>query len=75
MSKFLRCQGVELFLHYLSLESLVGSGYMELLTVSTVFDGGHRAIVFNRIKGIKDEVKIGLRVLTRPDAAKLPTIY
>ncbi|OMP07435.1 Prohibitin [Corchorus olitorius] len=77
-------------------------------------DGGHRAIVFNRIKGIKDEVypegthfmvpwferpviydvrarphlvestsgsrdlqmvKIGLRVLTRPDAAKLPTIY
>ncbi|OMO55485.1 Prohibitin [Corchorus olitorius] len=82
-------------------------------------DGGHRAIVFNRIKGFKDEVypegthfmvpwferpviydfrarphlvestsgthfflvisggyvKIGLRILTRPDAAKLPTIY
>ncbi|KAF5734426.1 prohibitin-1 mitochondrial isoform X2 [Tripterygium wilfordii] len=77
-------------------------------------DGGHRAIVFNRIVGVKDKVypegthliipwferpviydvrarphlvestsgsrdlqmvKIGLRVLTRPVADKLPTIY
>ncbi|KAF5734877.1 putative prohibitin [Tripterygium wilfordii] len=77
-------------------------------------DGGHRAIVFNRLVGIKDKVypegthliipwferpviydvrarphlvestsgsrdlqmvKIGLRVLTRPVADKLPTIY
>ncbi|CAN1132085.1 Prohibitin-2, mitochondrial [Linum perenne] len=77
-------------------------------------DGGHRAIVFNRIKGVKDKVypegthfllpwferpiiydvrarphlvestsgsrdlqmvKIGLRVLTRPLADRLPTIY
>ncbi|WOG98707.1 hypothetical protein DCAR_0418051 [Daucus carota subsp. sativus] len=77
-------------------------------------DGGHRAIVFNRIVGVKDKVypegthlmlpwferpiiydvrarphlvestsgsrdlqmvKIGLRVLTRPMASQLPTIY
>ncbi|KAF3952113.1 hypothetical protein CMV_022302 [Castanea mollissima] len=77
-------------------------------------EGGHRAIVFNRIHGVKDRVytegthlmipwferpivydvrarphlvestsgsrdlqmvKIGLRVLTRPEAQKLPTIY
>ncbi|XP_073109279.1 prohibitin-1, mitochondrial isoform X2 [Elaeis guineensis] len=38
-------------------------------------DGGHRAIVFNRIQGIKEKVKIGLRVLTRPLPDQLPTIY
>ncbi|GJN24923.1 hypothetical protein PR202_gb12701 [Eleusine coracana subsp. coracana] len=38
-------------------------------------EGGHRAIVFNRIQGIKDKVKIGLRVLTRPMPERLPTIY
>ncbi|KAJ6917530.1 hypothetical protein NC652_019769 [Populus alba x Populus x berolinensis] len=32
-------------------------------------DGGHRAIMFNRL------VKIGLRVLTRPVADQLPEIY
>ncbi|KAL5557146.1 hypothetical protein UlMin_039382 [Ulmus minor] len=53
-------------------------------------DGGHRTIVFNRILGVKDneltlypwferpiiyDVKIGLRVLTRPLSNQLPTIY
>ncbi|KAE9457691.1 hypothetical protein C3L33_10397, partial [Rhododendron williamsianum] len=53
-------------------------------------DGGHRAIVFNRIVGVKEKVlfrlprrdapndpmvKIGLRVLTRPVPDQLPTIY
>ncbi|OEL15049.1 Prohibitin-2, mitochondrial [Dichanthelium oligosanthes] len=38
-------------------------------------EGGHRAIVFNRINGIKDKVKIGLRVLTRPMPERLPHIY
>ncbi|KAJ7556774.1 hypothetical protein O6H91_05G097500 [Diphasiastrum complanatum] len=38
-------------------------------------EGGHRAIVFNRLVGIKDKVRITLRVLTRPMADHLPTIY
>ncbi|CAH1419310.1 unnamed protein product [Lactuca virosa] len=38
-------------------------------------EGGHRAIVFNRIVGVKDKVKIGLRVLTRPVADELPSVY
>ncbi|ESQ34973.1 hypothetical protein EUTSA_v10008592mg [Eutrema salsugineum] len=38
-------------------------------------EGGHRAIVFNRLVGIKDKVKIGLRVLTRPMANQLPEVY
>uniref|UniRef100_A0A7I4FRU5 Prohibitin n=1 Tax=Physcomitrium patens TaxID=3218 RepID=A0A7I4FRU5_PHYPA len=38
-------------------------------------EGGHRAIVFNRIVGVKDKVRITLRVLTRPMADRLPTIY
>ncbi|KVH97564.1 Band 7 protein [Cynara cardunculus var. scolymus] len=65
-------------------------------------EGGHRAIVFNRVVGVKDKVypegthimipwferpiiydvrarphlvKIGLRVLTRPVADELPTVY
>ncbi|KAF9587651.1 hypothetical protein IFM89_004483 [Coptis chinensis] len=48
-------------------------------------EGGCRAIVFNRLVGVKDKVlffviftvlvKIGLRVLTRPEPDQLPTIY
>ncbi|KAL5054266.1 hypothetical protein RYX36_034948 [Vicia faba] len=38
-------------------------------------EGGHRAIVFNRLVGVKDKVKIGLRVLTRPLPSQLPTVY
>ncbi|GJM97206.1 hypothetical protein PR202_ga14115 [Eleusine coracana subsp. coracana] len=38
-------------------------------------EGGHRAIVFNRLEGIKEKVRIGLRVLTRPMPDQLPTIY
>ncbi|KAF9606397.1 hypothetical protein IFM89_025086, partial [Coptis chinensis] len=47
-------------------------------------EGGCRAIVFNRLVGVKEStsgsrglqmVKIGLRVLTRPEPDQLPTIY
>ncbi|KAG5226348.1 PROHIBITIN family protein [Salix suchowensis] len=38
-------------------------------------EGGHRAIMFNRLVGIKEKVKMGLRVLTRPVADQLPEIY
>lgn len=91
-----------------------GAGVYAALNSLYNVDGGHRAIVFNRIQGIKDKVypegthliipwferpiiydvrarphlvestsgsrdlqmvKIGLRVLTRPMADQLPTIY
>ncbi|KAI0507870.1 hypothetical protein KFK09_013998 [Dendrobium nobile] len=52
-----------------------GAGVYAALNSLYNVDGGHRAIVFNRIQGIKDKVKIGLRVLTRPMPDQLPTIY
>ncbi|KAI5427673.1 hypothetical protein KIW84_032909 [Lathyrus oleraceus] len=76
-----------------------GSGIAALLKVSIIgglamygatntlynVEGGHRAIVFNRLVGVKDKstsgsrdlqmVKIGLRVLTRSVPDQLPTVY
>jgi len=90
-----------------------GLGYAASQSVYTV-DGGHRAIIFSRLGGVKDDVyaeglyfripwfhypiiydirskprkissptgskdlqmvNIGLRVLARPDASRLPTVY
>ncbi|KAJ1391856.1 Prohibitin [Sesbania bispinosa] len=72
-----------------------GIGWYAASKILYNIERGHRAIVFNRLVGIKDkvhpegthfkipfferlviyDVKIGLRVLTRPLPNQLPTIY